>query len=92
MAQGVGGEPGVSTTCAQTSHALQHGIADITITPADPAAHTPESRLIVGVAPDGAREALVHTQGVTETAPVVDGVFTLRDSIVAPPDFLELRR
>lgn len=92
MAQGVGGEPGISTTCAQTSHALAHGIADITITPADPAAHTPESRLIVGMAPDGIRKVLVHTHGVIETAPIIHGIFTLRDSIAAPPDFTELRR
>jgi hypothetical protein len=91
MAQGVGGGPGISTTCEQTASALKHGIADITITLANPATHTPELRLIVGVAPDGTRQAIVHTRGMVETAPVLHGVFALSDSIVAPPDFFEMR-
>jgi hypothetical protein len=92
VAEAVGGGPGIGTTCARTASALEHGIADITITPADPATHTPELRLILGVAPDGTREAIVHTRGTAEKARVVRGVFALSDSIVAPPDFFEMRR
>jgi hypothetical protein len=83
---------GVGTTCAPTSEAVEHGIASITVTPPGPASHIPPSRLIVGVAPDGAREVLVHTHGAIATVPVVDEVFVLRDSVAAPPDFLTVRR
>lgn len=83
---------GVGTTCAPTAEAVQHGIASITITPLRPAPGIRPSRLIVGVAPDGAREVLVHTHGAVATVPVVDEVFVLRDSVAAPPDFFALRR
>lgn len=83
---------GVGTTCAPSSEALQHGIASITITPFRPTRGVRPSRLIVGAAPDGTREVLVHTHGAVETAPVVNEVFVSRDSVDAPPDFLALRR
>lgn len=83
---------GVGTTCAPSSEALVHGIASITITPFRPTPGVRPSRLIVGVAPDGTHEVLVHTRGEVDTGPVVNEVFVLRDSVDAPPDFLALRR
>jgi hypothetical protein len=72
----------------KTAQALVQGIAAISITP--PGAPQP-ARLIVGVAPDGTREALVHTRGVTATVPVRGAAFALRDSTLAPPNFISLR-
>jgi hypothetical protein len=91
ISQGSMGNPGIGTTCAQTSQALRHGVAAITVARAVPGSHVPPGRLIVGVAPDGARQVVVHTQGSVETVPVIDEVFVLRDSMVAPPDFFAPR-
>jgi hypothetical protein len=88
ISQGVMHGPGVGTTCAATSQAIAHGIADISIT-LPGAAH--RTRVIVGVAPDGTREALVHTRGAIAAAPVHDEVFVLRDLTLAPPDVISLR-
>lgn len=88
ISQGVMGGPGVGTTCATTSQAIAHGIADTSIT-LPGAAH--RTRLIVGMAPDGAREALVHTHGAIAATPVHDEVFVLRDPTLAPPDVISLR-
>jgi hypothetical protein len=88
ISQGVMGNISVSATCEKTAEATTHGIAAISMTP--PGAPHP-ARLIVGVAPDGTREALVHTRGVVATVPVRDGTFVLRDSTLAPSDFISLR-
>jgi hypothetical protein len=88
ISQGVMHGPGVGTTCATTAQVIAHGIADISIT-LPGAAH--RFRLIVGVAPDGAREALVHTRGTIAVAPVHDEVFLLHDLTLAPPDLISLR-
>jgi hypothetical protein len=88
ISQGVMHGLGVGSTCAATSHAIAHGIADISIT-LPGAAHP--ARLIIGVAPDGTREALVHTHGTIAATPVHDEVFVLRDSTLAPPDVISLR-
>ncbi len=88
ISQGVMHGPGVGTTCATTSQTITHGIADISIT-LPGAAH--RARLIVGVAPDSVREALVHTRGAIAAAPVHHEVFVLRDSTLNPPDMISLR-
>jgi hypothetical protein len=89
--QGSLGNPAVGTTCARTAHALAHGIASITVAMPNDAAHVVQSRLIVGVAPDGAHEVQVHTHGVVATAPVVGTTFVLRDALIGPPDRLTWR-
>ncbi len=92
--QGSMGSPGAGTTCASTADAVAHGIADITVKGAAPgaaSAHVARARLIVGVAPDGAREVLVHTRGRVATVPVVGEIFVLRDAVAAAPDFLRVR-
>lgn len=84
------GNPAVETTCVRTDRALAEGVATVTL--ARPHAGAPRpARLIVGVAPDGAREAAVRTRGTVARVPVVDGVFVLRDETLAPPDSLSLR-
>jgi hypothetical protein len=84
--------PGVGTTCTPTAQAIEHGVVYVSITPPNPAAHVAPSRLVVGVAPDGVREVLVHTRGLVAKVPVVDAVFMRRDAVAAPPDFVALRR
>ncbi len=88
ISQGVMHGPGVGSTCATTSRAIAHSIGDISIT-LPGGGH--RFRLIVGVAPDGAREALVNTRGAIATAPVHGEVFLLRDTTLAPPDVITLR-
>jgi hypothetical protein len=88
ISQGVMGGPGVGTTCASTAQAVVHGIAACSITPPGVPHRV---RLIVGVAPDGTRAALVHMRGVITGVSVHGGVFVLRDSTLAPPDFISLR-
>ena len=88
ISQGVMGGLSVSATCVKTAEATVHGIAATSLTP--PKAPHP-ARLIVGVAPDGTREALVHTRGVVTTVPVRSETFVLRDATLAPADFISLR-
>ncbi len=88
ISQGVMHGPGVGSTCATTAQSIAHSIGDISIT-LPGRAH--RFRLIVGVTPDGTREALVHTQGTIATAPVHGEVFVLRDTTLAPPDVITLR-
>lgn len=83
------GNPGVGTVCARTAQALVHGVASITVARPHPGAPRP-ARLIVGVAPDGAHEARVHTRGRVERAPVADAVFVVRDATLAPPDEIDV--
>lgn len=89
--QGSLGNPAVGTTCARTARALARGIASITIARPNASAHTVQSRLIVGVAPDGAREVQVHTRGTVVTTSVAGTIFVVRDTLAAPPDRLSWR-
>ena len=87
-------QPDIHTTtrsCATTDDALAHGVAAVLIRAAPTSGNTPDNRLIVGVAPDRARNALVQTAGWVTTVPVLDNVFMLRDSATDPPDSMTLR-
>jgi hypothetical protein len=86
ISQGSTGTRGVSVTCATVSQAVHAGIAAITVSPPGSVSHISPTRLIVGVAPDGAHEVVVHTRDSDESAPVVNHVFVLRDAIAGPPD------
>jgi hypothetical protein len=92
IASTVPGTPGATTICGSTRQAIEEGIATVTLTPAERVPAGAPTRLVVGVAPDGTREALVHTHGSVAAVPVVRGVFVLRDSARATSDFVELRR
>lgn len=84
--------PGIAIICARTQQAVKQGFGSISLAPAEQAPAGMPTRLLVGIAPDDARTALVHTKGSVATVPVVNGVFVLRDSVRAPSDFIELRR
>jgi hypothetical protein len=85
------GSRSTSTVCARASQARRHGIAAIAVTRRVPGSHVAAGRLIVGLAPDGAHQVVVHTRGSTETAPVRGTVFVLHDTTPAPPDFFTPR-
>jgi hypothetical protein len=88
----VPGTPGVGSVCASTRQVVAHAVATISFTPAEQMAAGTPTRLVVGIAPDDAREALVHTRATVTTVPVLRGVFVLRDSRRVPSDFITLRR
>jgi len=78
--------PAVGTVCARVDQALRHGLANTSVDLAS------GQRVIVGVAPRGARTVLVRTGGSTASVRVGrDGSFVLRDSSSSPPDTLTLR-
>jgi len=79
---------GVGTVCARDALALAHGVAFTTFGAGEAGG---AGRLIVGVAPDGARDVLIHTGGAVVTASAQDGVFVERDQQTDPPDYLSLR-
>jgi len=84
--------PGIVTICARTQQVIKQGFGTISFAPAEQTAAGMPTRLLVGIAPDDARTALVHTKGSVAAVPVVNGVFVLRDSLRGPSDFTELRR
>ena len=88
ISQGVMGNLSVGATCAKTAEVTAHGIATVSISP--PGAPD-RARLIVGVAPNGPHEALVHTRGNVAVVPVHRETFVLRDTTLAPPDSISLR-
>jgi hypothetical protein len=75
------------TTCTPTAQALRHGVAMTTLTST---ANVP-SRLIVGVAPDGASRARIHTKHSVSTVAIEQTIFVARDSLAAPPDRIDMR-
>lgn len=91
VSDGSMGSNTIGTACARASQARQHGVAAITVARAVPGSHVKAGRLIVGLAPDGAHQVVVHTRGFTETVPVRNEVFVLHDSTAAPPDFFTPR-
>lgn len=84
--------PGPVMICASTQGVIKHATGTITFTPARYAPAGMPTRLLVGIAPDDAHTALVHTKRSVATVPVINGVFVLRDSQRGPSDSLELRR
>jgi hypothetical protein len=78
--------PAIGTVCASADQALRQGIANTSVDQAS------GRRVIVGVAPDGARSVLVRTGPSTASARVRrHGSFVLSDSASAPPDTLTPR-
>lgn len=78
----------VSTACAPTKVALAHGIAAASLREAGAVA--PARRLIVGIAPNGVKEAVVHTGEAATTISVTRHLFVLADSMSEPPDVISL--
>jgi hypothetical protein len=88
----VPGTPGIVTVCARTRQVIEQGFGTISFAPAERTFAGMPTRLLVGIAPDDAFTALVHTSGSVAVVPVVRDVFVLRDSRRGPSDFTELRR
>jgi hypothetical protein len=78
--------------CTRTQGVIKHGTGTITFMPARFAPAGMPTRLLVGIAPDDARTALVHTKRSVAVVQVVNGVFVLRDSLRGPSDLIELVR
>jgi hypothetical protein len=78
----------VTTVCESTPRSIAHGIAVVSISPSAPSNRT---RTILGVAPDGAQQALIRTNGATSTAPIHNELFILEDSTPKPPEQISLR-
>jgi len=77
-----------SSACAPTKIALAHGVVAALLQEAS--AVTPVERLIVGVVPDGATEAAVHTGRITSRVAITHHLFVLRDSMKEPPEVVSL--
>jgi hypothetical protein len=77
-----------SSACAPTKIALAHGIVAVSLREASAVA--PAERLIVGVVPDGASEAVVHTRGIASRVAIARHLFVLKDSMNEPPDGVSL--
>ncbi len=77
-----------SANCAKTRHAVDHGVAAVLLREdraAMPGVSTGQ-RTIVGIAPDTTNEIRVHTEDATAVVPASEGVFTLQDTVMKPPD------
>jgi len=88
----VPGTPGIVTVCARTRQVVEQGLGTISFAPRERTPPGMPTRLLVGIAPDDARTAFVHTDGSVAAVPVVSGVFVLRDSHSGPSESTELRR
>lgn len=73
--------------CTSTARALRHGIALTTVSSSAGAS----SRLIVGVAPDGAAQVSIHTGHHTSTASVEQSIFVARDMLAEPVSHIDVR-
>jgi hypothetical protein len=83
---------GIGSVCAPIWSATAHGVAVVTLRPRSTTATGAMSRLIIGVAPNGAKEVSAHTGYTTVSRPVrAEGVFVIRDSASNPPDVLTFR-
>lgn len=77
-----------SSACAPTKTALAHGIVGASLR--ERHSEVPAERLIVGVVPDGATEAVVHTGKVASKVAIAHHLFVLRDSMEEPPEVVSL--
>ncbi len=77
-----------SSACAPTKAALAHGIVGASLR--EGRSEVPAERLIVGVVPDGATEAVVHTGKVASKVAIAHHLFVLRDSMEEPPEVVSL--
>ena len=80
-----GGSQSVGVVCADKDQALHHGVMYTRLD------QRSESRLMVGVVPEGVRAAMVRTGDSVEGVKVHDGLFVRLDSVMRPPDVVILR-
>lgn len=76
----------VSSNCAKSRYAVARGLAAILISggPGSPQASS-YRRLMVGIAPAGARMMRIYTDGTIRSVRVSRGAFTLQDEADEPP-------
>lgn len=84
------GHGAVGATCESTEAALAHGLATTLLSDPESGVAHRSARVIVGIAPDQAREVIAIAAGSTVRIPVVSGVFIRRDSVGSPPDRFRL--
>lgn len=84
------GRGAVGATCESTSAALDHGLATTLLGDRGTGVFQSSARVIVGIAPDRAREVIADGSGSTVRIAVVSGAFIRRDSVPYPPDRLKL--
>lgn len=76
----------VGLTCASSSEALKQGIVTTSLSD-----QSPVRRVVVGVVPDNTVKVRIRTPGfASTTAPVIQNVFVLHDSVKEPPESIEL--
>jgi hypothetical protein len=83
---------GVGTVCSKTAQARTSGVATTSIPRTGQNTPVTGPRMIVGVAPDGARAMIIHTRGKVAVARVIHGLFVRQDDSVDPPDRMTVRR
>jgi hypothetical protein len=81
----------LTASCTTTEDAIEHGVAAVLLRTSPRSRRARGRRLIVGMAPDQAREVSVHTRGNVTPVTAMKNVFTLHDSATDPPDRLVLR-
>jgi hypothetical protein len=79
---GQSSQDAISAVCSKMSVALATGVATVQIQ----RQAGRYLRLMVGVAPDGVKEAVVYTAGQPKKLRVTHNVFTLQDSAGDPPE------
>jgi hypothetical protein len=84
------GRGAVGATCKSTEAALDHGVATTLLSDRGTGVFQRTYRVIVGIAPDRAREVVADGSGSTVRIAVVRGVFIRRDTEPYPPDRLKL--
>jgi hypothetical protein len=84
------GRGAVGATCARTKAALAHGLAMTFLSGRGTGVVHASSRVIVGIAPDRAREVIAKAPKSTVRIPVVSGIFIQRDTATYPPDRFRL--
>lgn len=84
------GRGAVGATCASTEAALDHGLATTLLSDRGSGASQRSHRVIVGIAPDRAREVVADGSGSTVRIAVVGGIFIRRDAVPYPPDRFRL--
>lgn len=84
------GRGAVGATCASNEAALAHGLATTFLSDRGTGAFRTSARVIVGIAPDRAREVIAKAPKSTVRIPVVSGVFIQRDTATYPPDHFRL--
>jgi hypothetical protein len=84
------GRGAVGATCDSTEGALDHGLGTTLLSEQGTGVLHKSHRVIVGIAPDRAREVVASGSGATVRIAVVSGVFIRRDSAAYPPDRFRL--